>query len=145
MSAGAPGAIDARIRESFARQSIMTTLGARVETVGKGRVVIALPAGAHLGQQQGFLHAGAVTTIVDSACGYAALTLMPDGDDVLTIEFKVNLLAPARGELFLAEGRVVRAGRTITVTQGEVTAIAGTQGTTVALMTATMFRVTPKT
>jgi uncharacterized protein (TIGR00369 family) len=135
---------EALLRDSFARQTIMGTLGATLETVEKGRVVIALPYAPHICQQHGFLHAGVVTTIVDSACGYAALGQMPPGSAVLTVEFKVNLMAPAKGERFLAEGRVIKAGRTLTVTQGEVTAIDGDKRTTVAIITATMMRLEAK-
>lgn len=118
----------------------MTTLGARLESAAPGRVVIVLPYATHICQQHGFLHAGVVSTIVDSACGYAALTTMPTGSAVLTVEFKVNLMAPAKGDLFRATGRVMRAGRTLTVTQGEVEAVEGGRETTIALMTATLMR-----
>jgi uncharacterized protein (TIGR00369 family) len=133
-------ALDARIRESFDRQTIMTTLGASLEAVEAGKVVIALPYAKHICQQHGFLHAGVVTTIVDSACGYAGLSVMPEDSAVLTVEFKVNLMAPAKGERFIAEGRVIKAGRTLTVTQGEVIAIDGDKRATVAIMTATLMR-----
>jgi uncharacterized protein (TIGR00369 family) len=132
--------VDNRIRESFGRQTIMATIGASLERVEKGRVVIALPYAKHICQQHGFLHAGVVTTIVDSACGYAALTMMPEDSAVLTVEFKVNLMAPAKGERFIAEGKVVKAGRKLTVTQGEVISIEGDKRTTVAIMTATLMR-----
>lgn len=134
----------ALIRESFARQTIMATLGATLESVEPGRAAIALPYAKHICQQHGFLHAGVVATIVDSACGYAAFSLMPPGSAVLTVEFKVNLLAPAKGDRFLATGRVVKAGRTLTVTQGEVIAYDGGQETTVAIITATMMRLEAK-
>ena len=111
-----------RVADSFARQTIMTTLGATLTHVAPGEVDILLPFRADLCQQHGFLHAGVVTTIVDSACGYAALSLMPPGAAVLTIEFKSNFLAPAAGEWFVGKGRVVRAGRQITVVSGEVIA-----------------------
>jgi uncharacterized protein (TIGR00369 family) len=133
-----------RISESFARQSIMDTLGATLEHVERGKVVIALPYAKHICQQHGFLHAGVVSTIVDSACGYAGLTMMPEGSAVLTTEFKINLLSPAKGERFLAEGRVIKAGRTLTVTQGEVVAIEGEKRTVIALMTATLIRLETK-
>jgi uncharacterized protein (TIGR00369 family) len=136
--------IDALIRESFRRQTIMATIGATLETLEKGRAVIALPYAKHICQQHGFLHAGVVTTIVDSACGYAAYTMMPENSSVLTVEFKVNLLSPAKGERFLAEGRVIKPGRTLLVTQGEVTAIDGRKTTTVAIITATMMRLEAK-
>jgi uncharacterized protein (TIGR00369 family) len=132
------------LRDSFARQTIMATIGATLETVEKGRAVIALPYAKHICQQHGFLHAGVVTTIVDSACGYAAFSMMPPGSAVLTVEFKVNLMSPAKGARFLAEGRVVKAGRTLTVTQGEVTAIEGDKRVKVAIMTATMMRLEAK-
>ncbi len=135
---------DALIRESFARQTIMTTLGATLQSIEKGRAVIALPYAKHICQQHGFLHAGVITTIVDSACGYAAFTMMPEGSAVLTVEFKVNLLAPAKGDRFLAEGRVVRSGRTLTVTEGEVIAVDGDKRSTVAIITATMMRLEAK-
>ncbi|MGL5115867.1 MAG: PaaI family thioesterase [Beijerinckiaceae bacterium] len=129
-----------RISESFARQTIMSTLGATLAEVEAGRVVIALAHAPHICQQHGFLHAGVVSTILDSACGYAGLSLMPEGSAVLTAEFKINLLTPAKGQRFLAEGRVVKAGRTLTIAQGEVVAIDGQKRTTVAIMTATLVR-----
>jgi uncharacterized protein (TIGR00369 family) len=136
--------MEARVRESFARQTIMTTLGASLEEVESGRVVIALPYAKNLCQQHGFLHAGVVSTILDSACGYAGLSMMPEGSAVLTAEFKINLLAPAKGERFLAEGRVTKAGRTLTIAQGEVVALDGAKRTTVAIMTATLVRLEEK-
>ncbi len=136
--------IEALIRESFAHQTIMATIGARLESIEAGRVSIALPFAPHLCQQHGFLHAGVVTTIADSACGYAALSLMPEGSSVLTVEFKVNLMAPAKGDMFLAEGHVVKAGRTLTITQGEVIALDRDRRTTVAIITATLMRLDAK-
>ena len=130
-----------RVRESFARQPLMETLGARLVRVAPGEVDIELPVAAHLTQQQGFLHAGAVTAVADSACGYAALTLMEPGAEVLTVELKINLLAPAAGERVLAQGRVVRAGRTLTVCRGEVHALADGEERHVATMTATLMAV----
>ncbi len=109
-----------RVRDSFARQRIMETLGATLLHVAPGAVDIALPFRDDLTQQHGFLHAGVVTAIVDSACGYAALSLMPPGAGVLTIEFKLNLLAPASGVRMIARGRVTKPGRTITVCAGDV-------------------------
>lgn len=105
---------ETRVRASFAAQAFMTTLGARLERIAPGEVVISMPYRADLTQQHGYLHAGAITTIGDSACGYAALTLMEPGSGVLSVEFKVNLVAPARGSLFTARARVLRAGRTLT-------------------------------
>ena len=128
------------MRDSFARQRLMGTIGARIVSVSPGEVLIELPWREDLGQQHGVLHAGAVATIADSACGYAALSLMPAGSAVMSVEFKVNLLAPGRGERFLASGRVRRAGRTLTVCEGTVRAIDGSEEREVAIMTATMIR-----
>src|SRR5688500_18222341 len=108
-----------RVRASFHRQATMATLGATLVRVAPGEVVIELPFRPELTQQHGFLHAGILTSLMDTACGYAALTLMERGAAVLSVEFKVNLLAPARGSWFRASGRVVRAGRTVTVVSGE--------------------------
>ena len=134
-----------RIAASFERQAIMATIGASLARVAPGEVDIALPFRADLTQQHGFLHAGIVATIVDSACGYAALSMMEPGTAVLSVEFKVNLLAPARGVRFLACGRVVRAGRPVTVVSGELRAFdadnAPAGGTVVAIMTGTMMTV----
>jgi uncharacterized protein (TIGR00369 family) len=132
-------AVYQRIAESFARQALLVTLGASLERVEPGCVDIALPFSAHIAQQHGFVHAGAIASVLDTACGYAALTQMPDDAAVLTTEFKINLLAPARGARFLAQGRVVKAGRTLTITQGECRA---DDGTTIAIMTATMIAIT---
>lgn len=109
-----------RTRDSFARQGAMALLGASLERVKAGAVSIALPFRAELSQQHGFFHAGIVATIADSAGGYAAYTLFPAHAGVLTVEFKVNLMAPADGERIVATGQVLRAGRTITVAQFDV-------------------------
>ncbi len=134
---------EARVRGSFARQTFMATLGATLAAVRPGEVIIALPFREALTQQHGFLHAGAVSSVVDSACGYAALTLMPPGAAVLSVEFKVNMLAPADGRRFEAVGRVRRAGRTITVVEGELRAFGDAEGagTLVALLQGTMMTV----
>lgn len=126
-----------RVHASYARQRAMATLGATLARVAPGEVDIVLPYREDLTQQHGFLHAGITTTIVDSACGYSALTLMPPGAAVLTVEFKVNLLAPGDGERFIARGRVLKPGRTITVSTGEVFAVKGGVERLVATMTAT--------
>jgi len=135
-----PG-LEARVRASFQRQQVMSTLGARLTRVAPGETDIELPFRADLTQQHGFLHAGVVTTILDSACGYAAFSLMPADAEVLSIEFKMNLLAPARGELLVARARVVRAGRTITVCQADGVMMDGGREVHVATMTATMMTV----
>jgi len=127
------------VRDSLGRQAFMRLLGATAAVVEPGHVVIEVPYREDLCQQNGFLHAGVLTSVADSACGYAALSRMPEGSDVLSVEFKVNLLAPGVGELFRADARVVRSGRTLTVCQAEVTAVrAGHPDKPVALMQATM-------
>jgi uncharacterized protein (TIGR00369 family) len=112
-----------RVRASFAKQAFMGLLGASLARVAPGEVDIELPFRADLVQQHGYLHAGVTTAVADSACGYAALTLMPDDSAVLSVEYKVNLLAPAKGRRFIAQGRVVKSGRTVTVVRGEVLAV----------------------
>lgn len=110
----------ARIRESFARQAMMTHLGAEIVLVDAGRVVIAMPFHQSLTQQHGFVHAGALASVADSAGGYAATSLFPATAQPLTVEFKLNLLAPAAGQRFLAVGQVLRPGRTLTVCELQV-------------------------
>lgn len=134
-------AYEARVRESFARQGIMGTLGATIVSVEPGRVAIALPVVPAVSQQHGFAHAGAVATIADSACGYAALTLMPAEVGVLTAEYKINLMAPAAGERLVATGTVIRSGRLLSVAQAEVVAERGAERKVVALLTATLVAV----
>ena len=125
---------EARVRTSFATQQFMSTLGAQLDRVELGEVSIALVFRDDLTQQNGFLHAGVGAAVVDSACGYAALTVMEPGRNVLSVEFKVNMLAPAAGSAFVATGRVVRSGRTLVVVSGELRA----DGTLVMLMQGTM-------
>jgi uncharacterized protein (TIGR00369 family) len=125
------------VRASFERQAVMRTLGATLEQVAPGSVEILLAHRPELTQQHGFLHAGIVSTALDSACGYAAFSLMPAEAAVLTIEFKVNLLAPARGPVLRCVGEVVKPGRTITVVEGR----AWQEGSLVASMTATVMTV----
>jgi uncharacterized protein (TIGR00369 family) len=112
------------IRLSFANQSIMTLIGAEINLVEPGIVEITLPYRADLAQQHGYVHGGIVTTIADSAAGYAAYSLMPAGAEVVSVEFKVNLLRPARGKSFLARAEVIKPGRTLTVSRADVFAIA---------------------
>jgi uncharacterized protein (TIGR00369 family) len=118
MNAPDPG-YEQRTRDSFARQNAMVTLGAALEAIEPGRVVIGMAHSPALTQQHGFLHAGMLAAALDSACGYAAFTLMPADSGVLTIEFKINLLAPARGPRFQLVGQVTKAGRTISVVDGQ--------------------------
>jgi uncharacterized protein (TIGR00369 family) len=129
---------ESRVRDSFARQSFMKTIGARLIRVMPGEVDIELDVRPDLGQQHGFLHAGVVTSAADSACGYAALSLMEPGTGVLSIEFKINLLAPAAGDRIVARGSVIRAGRTITVCSADVMAVSAGGERLVATMVATM-------
>ena len=127
-----------RVRGSFARQRIMATMGAVVESVEAGRVALRLPFREDLTQQHGFLHAGVIAALADSACGYAALTLAPAGCEVLSVEFKVNLLRPAVGERFVAQGRVLKPGRTLSVARGDVLARTDGRSTLIATMLATL-------
>ena len=130
--------IDKRIRDSYARQTAMATIGAAITVVENGAVIIELPFRSDLTQQHGFIHAGVVTMIVDTACGYAALTMMPASAAVLTAEYKVNFLSPAEGEKLIARGRVLKPGRTLTVCFGEVHAVRDGKEKLVATMMATM-------
>ena len=129
------------VRNSFAAQQLMATIGARLTLVAAGEIEIRVRFRPDLTQQHGFLHAGVVTSALDTACGYAAFSLMPDGVGVLTVEFKTNLLAPARGEELIARGRVVRVGRTITVCQADASMISDGVETSVATMLATIMMV----
>lgn len=134
-----------RITNSFQAQGLMATLGAELALVSEGEVHIALPFSERLAQQHGYVHAGAIASILDSACGYAALTKAPPGCEVVTAEFKINLLRPALGERFLAIGRVQNAGRSLTVCTGEVQAFSGPEAApkVVAIMQATIATLRP--
>ena len=127
-----------RVRASFARQQAMATIGAVLEEVRAGEIKIRLPYDDKLTQQHGFIHAGVIAMIADNTCGYAALSLMPADAAVLTTEFKINLLSPARGDHLMAHGRVVRPGRKLMVCLAEVFAHEGASVKQVALMTASM-------
>jgi uncharacterized protein (TIGR00369 family) len=129
---------EARVRTSFDRQNLNRTIGARLGRVAPGAVEIELPFREALGQQQGFIHGGIVAAIVDTACGYAALTLTPADAEVLTVEFKINFVAPAQGERLLARGRVAKAGRTLSVCTGDVVAVSDATEKLVATMLATI-------
>ncbi|GLS14192.1 PaaI family thioesterase [Hydrogenophaga electricum] len=130
-----------RVRASFARQAAMRTLGATLAAVRPGQVEITLPWAEPLTQQHGFLHAGMVSTALDSACGYAGFSLMPTDAAVLTIEFKINLLAPAQGERFRMLGTVIKPGRTVTVCEGQAYAIDGDREKLIATMGCTLMAV----
>lgn len=134
--------IEKRVRESFARQKIMSTIGARMTLVTPGIVEIEMGYDESLTQQHGFLHAGIISTALDSACGYAAYSLMPSDAAVLTIEFKINLLAPGRGSRFLFRGAVTKPGRTIMVADGQAYAYQDEgEAKLVATMTGTLMAV----
>lgn len=132
-----PGFAD-KIKESFSKQAVMALIGGELAKVEAGAVDIKLPYRSDLTQQDGFIHAGITTMIADSACGYSALSLMAETEDVLSVEFKVNLLSPAIGEYLLAEGRVLRAGRNLTIVRGDVFAIRENGRKIVAAMLGTM-------
>jgi len=127
-----------RVRESFARQGAMRTLGAQLLAVSPGYCAIALAPRPEVAQQHGYVHAGVVAAIVDSAGGYAGFTLFPADASVLTVEYKLNLMNPARGERIVAEGFVVKPGKTLAVTRGEVHAESGGTRTLVAIMQQTL-------
>jgi uncharacterized protein (TIGR00369 family) len=131
------------VRKSFAAQSIMQLIGAELSLVEPGVVEISLPFRKDLTQQDGYLHAGIITTIADSAAGYAAFSLMPAGSRVLSVEFKVNLLRPARAEKFLSRAEVIKPGKTLTVVRADVFGLTGNDRTLVATMLGTMFCVRP--
>lgn len=135
--------LEAKVRDSFAAQGLMTTLGAQIVHVAAGEVHIALPFSTLLSQQHGYVHAGAIASVLDSVCGYAALTKAPHGDDVVTAEYKINLLRPAVGDRFLAVGKVQNAGKRLTVCTGEVRAFTDQSdtGKIIALMQATIANV----
>ncbi|MGA9772516.1 MAG: PaaI family thioesterase [Blastocatellia bacterium] len=135
---------EARVRASFARQTLMRTIGAQMTKVAPGEVEIELAYRDDLAQQHGYLHAGVVTAIVDSACGYAAMTLTRTDEEILTIEYKANFVAPATGEKMIARSRVLRAGRKVTVCAGDVFALREGEEKLVATMLATMMTLSPE-
>jgi uncharacterized protein (TIGR00369 family) len=134
----------ARVRASFASQAAMRTIGAEIVHVAPGEVDLRLPFREDLTQQHGFMHAGIIGAVADSACGYAAYTLMPADAAVLSVEYKLNLMAPAAGEAFVARGRVKRAGRTLTVCTADVFALKAGEERLVATMVGTMMTVTDR-
>lgn len=133
--------LQGKISGSFSAQGLMTTLGAELIRVAPGEVHIALSPRPELSQQHGYIHAGAITSVLDSACGYAALTVAPIGFDVLTVEFKINFIRPALADRFVAIGKVAKAGKTLTVCQGEVIGEQGQRRETIAVMQATIINV----
>jgi uncharacterized protein (TIGR00369 family) len=137
-------AIEKKVRASFAKQGLMSTLDAEMTSVGTGTVEIRCSFDAKWTQQNGFVHAGVITSILDSACGYAALSVAPATNEVLSVEFKVNLLAPAMGETFVARAVVKRAGKTLTICSADAYALNGGREKLVATMLATMMNVAEK-
>ncbi|MAY88713.1 MAG: phenylacetic acid degradation protein [Pseudooceanicola sp.] len=135
--------VDTRIRDSFAAQTMMDTIGAQIEEISPGLVRIAAPILPGVRQQQGFGHAGLSFTLADTAAGYAALTRAPEGADVLTSELKINLLAPARGDRLIATGRVVKTGRRLVIATAEVHAYDGDTETLIAIAQGTIVPVIP--
>jgi len=128
------------VAANFARQPAMALIGAELTVLEPGRVEVAFPFKLELTQQDGFIHAGIITTAADSACGYAALSSMPAGSDVLSVEFKLNLLRPAAGERFVARAQVLKPGKTLTAVRADVFALMGVQERLIAAMQATMIR-----
>jgi len=137
--------IEKKVRASFARQGLMSALRAEMTSAGAGTVEIRCPFDKRLTQQNGFAHGGVITSILDSACGYAALSVAPTECEVLSVEFKVNLLAPAVGEAFVARAAVKRAGKKLTVCAADAFAVKGGGEKLIATMLATMMNMTRST
>ncbi|MCZ6668184.1 MAG: PaaI family thioesterase [Gammaproteobacteria bacterium] len=131
----------ARVEKSFSDQAVMKTIGASIEAISPGKIEIEFPYQSNLTQQNGFIHAGIVSTVLDSACGYAVFSLMPQDVSVLTIEFKINLLSPATGDRFRGYGKVKKAGRTISVAEAELYAFSDQGKKLVATMVGTLMAV----
>jgi len=129
------------VAESFGSQGLMKTLGAELTGIDRGEVRIALLPRAELTQQDGYVHAGALTAVMDTACGFAAMTVAPPGSNVLSVEFKVNFIRLAVADRFVATGKVIKAGKTLTVCQAEMVGERGSERTTIAIMQATIFNV----
>jgi uncharacterized protein (TIGR00369 family) len=132
---------EAKVRASFARQGLMTNIGARIIKLLPGEVEIEVAWREDITQQQGFVHGAVIAAIVDTACGYASFTLMPPGVEVLTVEFKINFIAPAIGDKMIARGRVTKAGKTLTVCTGDAYAVKDGKEKLVAALQATMMTV----
>jgi len=130
-----------KVTESFDRQQVMKTINASIKEIIPGQIELEFPFQQNLTQQHGLIHAGIISTVLDSACGYAAFSLMPEDAAVLTIEFKVNLLAPAKGTRFRALGKVKKPGRNITVAEGEMLSFTNNDSKLVATMVATIMAV----
>ncbi|MGI9364349.1 MAG: PaaI family thioesterase [Rhizobiaceae bacterium] len=130
-----------KVRTSFSQQPAMATLGVELSLVEPGRGELRMPRNKAFGQQHGFVHAGILSTAMDSACGYAAYSLMEENAEVLTVEFKVNLMAPANGETFLFVGKVIKPGRTLTFVEGAAYVLNGADRRKIATMAATMMAI----
>ena len=128
------------VAANFARQPAMALIGATLTVISPGLVEVAFPFRVELTQQDGFIHAGIIATAADSACGYAALSSMPAGSEVLSVEFKLNLLRPAAGERFVARAQVLKPGKTLTAVRADVFAFTGEEHRLIAAMQATMIR-----
>jgi uncharacterized protein (TIGR00369 family) len=133
--------MEARLRGSFAKQGLMQLFGASITRIAPGQVEISLAPKPELSQQHGFVHGGALTAIADSAAGYAALSLMPANRGVLTTEMKINFLAPAAGDHIVARGKVLKAGRTLSLVQTEIVAVTTNQERLIAFLTATFMTI----
>jgi uncharacterized protein (TIGR00369 family) len=133
-----------KVRRSFARQAFMTTIGASLTSVTPGSVEIRLPFRERLTQQHGYLHAAAIAGILDSACGYAALSVSAPENEVLSVEFKLNLVAPAVGESFVAQAHIKRAGKTLTICTADAFAVRAGRQSLIATMLATMMNMAPR-
>jgi uncharacterized protein (TIGR00369 family) len=138
MSENSATTLEQRVRASFDRQGLMHHLGVSLESVASGYVVLRMPFRPELTQQHGYFHAGSTSALADTAGGYAGFTLFPENSSVLTIEFKINLLAPAQGDSLVAEGRVIRSGRSLTICQIDVFGVVGEKRTHVALAQQTL-------
>jgi uncharacterized protein (TIGR00369 family) len=134
-------AFEKKVRNSFSQQPFMSTIGAEMISVGRGSVEIQFPSSSKLTQQNGFVHAGAVTSIMDSACGYAALSVAPEEADVLSVEFKVNLLSPGVGDSFVARASVKRAGKRLAVCTADAFAVKAGEERLIATMLATIMNI----
>jgi uncharacterized protein (TIGR00369 family) len=137
-------AFERKVRDSFGRQLFMSTLGAEMISVSRGSIAIRFPFSSRLTQQNRLVHAGAVTSIMDSACGYAALSVAPEDADVLSVEFKVNLLAPGIGDAFVARAAVKRAGKRLVVCAADAFAVQASEERLIATMLATIMNVNSK-
>lgn len=133
---------EGQVRRAFANQTLLVTLGMELDAVEPGMVRVALPFAPHILQQHGFIHGGAVATLGDTACGFAAMSLMPAGCGILTVEFKISLMAPAQGERLIAIGRVLKPGRTLIFAETEISAVRGDETRLIARTSATLMLIT---